>query len=152
MRSCPQRLVQIRPFSQIEAEALLTLTPPTEYLYPSWSQAASEWPADSHQDGTGLRLAPDPIDQTVFTTWVRRLRQHADHSLPVPAGEVHTTFLWIMTSDTYAGAIDTSATTSTISWQKPADTSATASGPPSEAWGQRPGHFGRHYQSRETWV
>jgi len=53
-----------------------------------------------------LRLAADPMDHTFFTAWVRRLRQHADHSLPVPAGEVHTTFLWIVTGDIYVGAID----------------------------------------------
>lgn len=85
---------------------MLALTSPTEYLYPSWSQAASEWPAGSHQDGTGLRLAPGPIDQAAFTAWVHRLVLHADHSHPVSASEVHTTFLWILSGETYVGAID----------------------------------------------
>ncbi len=85
---------------------MLALISPAERLYPSWSQAASEWPAGSHQDGTGLRLAPDPIDHAAFAAWVRRLRQHADHLLPVPDGEVHTAFLWIVSGDTYVGAID----------------------------------------------
>ena len=84
------------------------LIAPTDRLHSSWLAAREEWPPDAHQDGTGLRLAPDvDLDSPEgFSTWVERLRQQSDRSVPVGEERVHATHWWIVEHGTYLGAID----------------------------------------------
>jgi predicted acetyltransferase len=85
--------------------ALIT---PTARLRSSWLAARDEWPPGAHQDGTGLRLAPeaDLADREAFSAWVELLQQQSDTSVPVGEGRVHATHWWIVEGDTYLGAID----------------------------------------------
>src|SRR2546423_57929 len=84
------------------------LIAPTVRLHSSWLTARDEWQPGAHQDGAGLRLIADddlnsPED---FASWVERLRQQSDRSLPVGPGRVHATHWWIVDGETYLGAID----------------------------------------------
>ncbi|MFJ5213759.1 GNAT family N-acetyltransferase [Streptomyces sp. NPDC088354] len=83
------------------------LIAPTSRLQSSWLAARDEWPG-SHQDGSGLRLAPDGDlgSPEVFSEWVARLRQQSDTSVPVGEERVHATHWWIVEDDRYLGAID----------------------------------------------
>lgn len=85
--------------------ALIT---PTDRLRSSWLAARDEWPEGAHQDGTGLRLAPeaDLTDPDAFCAWVEQLRQQSDTSVAVGEGRVHATHWWIVEGDSYLGAID----------------------------------------------
>jgi predicted acetyltransferase len=84
------------------------LIAPTGRLQSSWLAAHDEWPPSTHQDGTGLRLAPDAdlSSPEVFSAWVERLRQQSDRSVAVGEGRVHATHWWIVEADNYLGAID----------------------------------------------
>lgn len=84
------------------------LIAPTERLHSSWLAARDEWQSGAHQDGAGLRLAgDDDLDSPEgFASWVERLRQQSDRSLPVGEGRVHATHWWIVDGETYLGAID----------------------------------------------
>ncbi|MFD9226025.1 GNAT family N-acetyltransferase [Streptomyces sp. NPDC060064] len=84
------------------------LIAPKGQLHPSWLAARDEWPPGAHQDGAGLRLAPDTdLDSPEgFSAWIERLLQQGDNSVPVGAGRVHATHWWIVEHDTYLGAID----------------------------------------------
>jgi len=84
------------------------LITPTSRLHSSWLAARGEWPPGAHQDGTGLRLAPDAdlSDPEAFSAWIARLWQQSDRSLPVGEGRVHATHWWITEGDSYLGAID----------------------------------------------
>ncbi|GGQ54393.1 GNAT family N-acetyltransferase [Streptomyces asoensis] len=84
------------------------LIAPAARLRSSWLAACAEWPPGAHQDGTGLRLAPegDLRDPDVFRTWVERLRRQSDRSVAVGEGRVHATHWWIVEDDSYLGAID----------------------------------------------
>ncbi|MFJ4844541.1 MULTISPECIES: GNAT family N-acetyltransferase [unclassified Streptomyces] len=84
------------------------LSAPTGRLHASWLAARDEWSPGAHQDGSGLRLAPDGDlgSPEVFSEWVARLRRQADRSAPVGEGRVHATHWWITEGDTYLGAVD----------------------------------------------
>src|SRR4051794_38919600 len=84
------------------------LITPTGRLQSSWLAARDEWPLGAHQDGTGLRLAPESdLDRPeVFSAWVERLQQQSDRSVDVGEGRVHATHWWIVEGDSYLGAID----------------------------------------------
>ncbi|MEU4506014.1 GNAT family N-acetyltransferase [Streptomyces sp. NPDC024089] len=84
------------------------LTIPTGRLHRSWLAARDEWAPGAHQDGAGLRLAPETglDDPEVFSAWVERLRQQSDSSVALGEGHVHATHWWIVEGDTYLGAID----------------------------------------------
>ncbi|MEU6554085.1 GNAT family N-acetyltransferase [Streptomyces sp. NPDC046915] len=84
------------------------LIAPTARLRSSWLTARGEWQPGAHQDGTGLRLVgDDDLDSPDgFASWVERLRQQSDRSLPVGEGRVHATHWWIVDGETYLGAID----------------------------------------------
>ncbi|MEV4109834.1 GNAT family N-acetyltransferase [Nonomuraea sp. NPDC049695] len=84
------------------------LIAPTERLHSSWLAARDEWPPGAHQDGAGLRLVDeDDLDSPeVFASWVERLHQQSDPSLPVGEERVHATHWWIVDGETYLGAID----------------------------------------------
>ncbi|MER5428274.1 GNAT family N-acetyltransferase [Streptomyces sp. NPDC002588] len=84
------------------------LIAPTSLLRSSWLAAWEEWPPGAHQDGTGLRLAPegDLADPEIFSEWVGRLLQQADRSVAVGEERVHATHWWIVEGDTCLGAID----------------------------------------------
>lgn len=84
------------------------LITPTSTLQSSWLDARDEWSPGAHQDGSGLRLAPegDLGSPGVFSVWVERLRQQADTSVPVGEERVHATHWWIVEGDTYLGAVD----------------------------------------------
>ncbi|GAX57471.1 GNAT family N-acetyltransferase [Streptomyces olivochromogenes] len=84
------------------------LIAPTGRLHSSWLAARDEWSPGAHQDGTGLRLAPDAdLDSPdVFSEWVERLRQQSDRSVAVGEERVHATHWWIVEGDSYLGAID----------------------------------------------
>ncbi|MGW5306284.1 hypothetical protein ACWERF_20450 [Streptomyces griseoluteus] len=53
------------------------LITPTGQLHSSWLAARDEWPPGAHQDGTGLRLAPDAdlASPAAFSAWVEQLKQ-----------------------------------------------------------------------------
>ncbi|MGV9382884.1 GNAT family N-acetyltransferase [Nonomuraea sp. NPDC003707] len=84
------------------------LITPTRRLQSSWLAARDEWPPGAHQDGTGLRLAPEAeLDSPeVFSAWVKELRQQSDRSVALGDGSVHATYWWIVEDDDYLGAID----------------------------------------------
>ncbi|MFI0900951.1 GNAT family N-acetyltransferase [Streptomyces sp. NPDC020983] len=84
------------------------LIAPTERLHSSWRTARDEWQPGAHQDGVGLHLVgDDDLDSPEgFASWVQRLRQQSDRSLPVGEGRVHATHWWIAEGETYLGAID----------------------------------------------
>ncbi|MFG2368283.1 GNAT family N-acetyltransferase [Streptomyces mirabilis] len=84
------------------------LIAPTGRLHSSWLAARDEWSPGAHQDGTGLRLAPDAdLDNPeVFSEWVERLRQQSDRSVAVGDERVHATHWWIVEGDSYLGAVD----------------------------------------------
>ncbi|WP_327292913.1 GNAT family N-acetyltransferase [Streptomyces sp. NBC_01198] len=84
------------------------LITPACALHASWLAALAEWPPGAHQDGTGLRLAPDGDlgSPEVFAIWVERLKRQSDTSLAVGEGRVHATHWWIVEGDRYLGAID----------------------------------------------
>ncbi|MBT2231643.1 GNAT family N-acetyltransferase [Nonomuraea sp. NEAU-A123] len=84
------------------------LIAPTGRLHYSWLTAHDEWPPGTHQDGAGLRLvADDDLNSPEgFASWVERLRQQSDRSLPLGEGRVHATHWWIVDGETYLGAID----------------------------------------------
>lgn len=84
------------------------LIAPTSTLQASWLAALAEWPAGAHQDGGGLRLAPegDLADPAVFAEWVAALLRQADTSVAVGEGRVHATHWWITEGGVYVGAID----------------------------------------------
>ncbi|NEA62048.1 GNAT family N-acetyltransferase [Streptomyces sp. SID12488] len=84
------------------------LIAPTGRLRSSWLAACDEWSPGAHQDGTGLRLAPDDgLDRPeVFAQWVELLRQQSDRSVAVSGGHVHATYWWIVEGRNYLGAID----------------------------------------------
>ncbi|MGY1501360.1 GNAT family N-acetyltransferase [Streptomyces sp. QTS52] len=84
------------------------LITPTGRLQSSWLAACDEWPPGAHQDGTGLRLAPDDgLDSPeVFAQWVEQLRQQSDRSVAVGEGHVHATYWWIVEDGSYLGAVD----------------------------------------------
>ncbi len=84
------------------------LIAPTVRLHSSWLAARDEWPPGSHQDGAGLRLVDDDdLDSREgFASWVERLHEQSDRSLPVGPGRVHATHWWIVDGETYLGAID----------------------------------------------
>ncbi|MEU4243468.1 GNAT family N-acetyltransferase [Actinoplanes sp. NPDC026619] len=81
---------------------------PTSRLQASWLEARDEWPPGAHQDGTGLRLAPNGgLDKPeAFAEWVDLLRRQSDRSVAVGDGRVQATHWWIVEDDTYLGAID----------------------------------------------
>ncbi|MFF3564704.1 GNAT family N-acetyltransferase [Streptomyces sp. NPDC002574] len=83
------------------------LIAPTRRLQSSWLAARDEWPG-VHQDGSGLRLAPDGDlgSPEVFSEWVARLRKQSDTSVPVGEERVHATHWWIVEDDSYRGAVD----------------------------------------------
>ncbi|MFF5922783.1 GNAT family N-acetyltransferase [Streptomyces flavochromogenes] len=84
------------------------LITPTGQLRSSWLAARDEWPPGAHQDGTGLRLAPDAdlASPQSFSAWVEQLKQQSDKSVAVGEGRVHATHWWIVEGDSYLGAID----------------------------------------------
>ncbi|MFF5303407.1 GNAT family N-acetyltransferase [Streptomyces sp. NPDC013161] len=84
------------------------LITPTGRLQSSWLAARDEWSPGAHQDGTGLRLAPEAsLDSPeVFSAWVEQLQQQSDRSVAVGEGRVHATHWWIVEGDSYLGAID----------------------------------------------
>jgi predicted acetyltransferase len=83
------------------------LIAPIGQLHSSWLAARDEWHPGAHQDGSGLRLAPDDLGSPEgFSTWVERLGQQSDRSVPVGEGRVHATHWWIVEHGTYLGAID----------------------------------------------
>jgi predicted acetyltransferase len=84
------------------------LLTPTARLQSSWLAARDEWPPGAHQDGTGLRLAPegDLAGPEVFSAWVERLMRQSDTSITVGEGHVHATHWWIVEHDSYLGAVD----------------------------------------------
>ncbi|MCX4617713.1 GNAT family N-acetyltransferase [Streptomyces mirabilis] len=84
------------------------LIAPTGRLHSSWLTARDEWQPGAHQDGAGLRLMGDDDlgNPEGFASWVERLRQQSDRSLPVGEGRVHATHWWIVDGETYLGAID----------------------------------------------
>ncbi len=85
------------------------LIAPTARLHSSWLAARDEWPPGAHQDGTGLRLAPDAaaLDSPgVFSEWVARLHQQSDRSVAVGEERVRATHWWIVEGSDYLGAID----------------------------------------------
>ncbi|MFD3456361.1 GNAT family N-acetyltransferase [Streptomyces sp. NPDC058691] len=84
------------------------LTAPTGRLQSSWLAARDEWSPGAHQDGSGLRLAPDADlrDPEAFSEWVERLRQQSDSSVAVGEERVHATHWWITEGENYLGAID----------------------------------------------
>ncbi|MFB7210448.1 GNAT family N-acetyltransferase [Streptomyces sp. NPDC056255] len=84
------------------------LTVPTDRLRSSWLSARDEWAPGAHQDGAGLRLAPEAgLDRPeVFSAWVEELRQQSDRSVALGEGRVHATHWWIVEGETYLGAID----------------------------------------------
>lgn len=84
------------------------LTIPTGRLHRSWLAARDEWAPGAHQDGAGLRLAPETgLDAPeVFSAWGERLRQQSNSSVALGEGHVHATHWWIVEGDTYLGAID----------------------------------------------
>ncbi|MBV1949413.1 GNAT family N-acetyltransferase [Streptomyces sp. BV129] len=84
------------------------LTAPTGQLRSSWLAARNEWPPGAHQDGTGLRLAPDAdlASPETFSAWVEQLKQQSDRSVAVGEGRVHATHWWIVEGHCYLGAID----------------------------------------------
>ncbi|MFG3532357.1 GNAT family N-acetyltransferase [Streptomyces sp. NPDC047917] len=84
------------------------LTIPTGRLHSSWLAARDEWTPGAHQDGAGLRLAPEAglDDPELFSAWVEKLRQQSDSSVALGEGHVHATHWWIVEDDTYLGAID----------------------------------------------
>ncbi|MEV2211641.1 GNAT family N-acetyltransferase [Streptomyces sp. NPDC050997] len=84
------------------------LIAPTAQLHASWRAARDEWSPGAHQDGGGLRLAPDAdLDSPeVFSEWVERLRQQSDRSVAVGKERVHATHWWIVEGGDYLGAID----------------------------------------------
>ncbi|MPY32423.1 GNAT family N-acetyltransferase [Streptomyces adustus] len=84
------------------------LSAPTHRLHASWLAARAEWSPGAHQDGAGLRLAPDAdlADPEVFSEWTERLRRQSDRAAAVGEGRVHATHWWIVEGDSYLGAID----------------------------------------------
>ncbi|MGW8882292.1 GNAT family N-acetyltransferase [Streptomyces mirabilis] len=84
------------------------LTIPTDRLRSSWLTARDEWAPGAHQDGAGLRLAPEAgLDRPeVFSAWVEQLQQQSDRSVALRDGWVHATHWWIVEDETYLGAID----------------------------------------------
>lgn len=84
------------------------LIAPTGQLRSSWLEARDEWEPGGHQDGVGLHLVGDDDlgSPEGFASWVERLRQQSDRSLPVGEGRVHATHWWIADGGTYLGAID----------------------------------------------
>lgn len=84
------------------------LITPTGRLQSSWLAARDEWSPGAHQDGTGLRLAPEAgLDSPeVFAAWVEQLQQQSDRSVAVGDERVHATHWWIVEGDSYLGAID----------------------------------------------
>ncbi|MGW0876152.1 GNAT family N-acetyltransferase [Streptomyces sp. NPDC002740] len=84
------------------------LIAPAGRFQSSWLAAYEEWPPGAHQDGTGLRLAPDAElgNPAVFSAWVERLQRQSDRSVAVGEGRVHATHWWIVEGDSCLGAID----------------------------------------------
>ncbi|MGW2618881.1 GNAT family N-acetyltransferase [Streptomyces sp. NPDC001500] len=95
------------------------LIAPTGRLHSSWLAARDEWQPGAHQDGAGLRLAGDDDlgRPEGFASWVRRLRQQSDRSLPVGEGRVHATHWWIVDGETYLGAIDLRHYLNALLWE-----------------------------------
>lgn len=89
-------------------QGVIELIAPTGRMHSSWLTARDEWPPGAHQDGAGLHVvADDDLNgPDGFASWVKRLNQQSDRSLPVGEGRVHATHWWIVDGETYLGAID----------------------------------------------
>ena len=83
---------------------MVELVVPTVELRESWLDSLKEWGA-AHQDGAGLGEGDEVESPEAFAHWVERLRQQADHSIPVDPGRVHADYWWIVEDETYLGAI-----------------------------------------------
>jgi predicted acetyltransferase len=84
----------------------LRLTRPDVRLREAWLAAYTEWPAGSHQDGSGLREGDDVSRPDGFAAWVAKLLQCADPTTAPPPEHVHSTYWWITESTTCLGAIE----------------------------------------------
>lgn len=78
---------------------------PTVELRDSWLAARCEWEPGAHQPGSGLH-PDDEVDSTAgFSSWVSRLRDEANTTIPPAEGRVHADYWWIVDDQTYLGAI-----------------------------------------------
>lgn len=94
--------------TSVSVTGMPELITPTSQLRSSWLAARDEWLPGAHQDGTGLRLAPDAdlASPEAFSAWVEQLKQQSDTSVAVGEGRVHATHWWVVEGDRYLGAID----------------------------------------------
>ncbi|MFG2055190.1 GNAT family N-acetyltransferase [Micromonospora sp. NPDC048930] len=81
------------------------LITPTARLHRSWLAARDDWGRGVHQDGSGLKPSDDVDSPEGFADWVRRLRDGADESRPLPGGLVPAIYWWIVEGDEVLGAI-----------------------------------------------
>ena len=81
------------------------LIPPTTLLHTQWLEAHDDWGRAAHQDGAGLSPEDDVLSSEGFASWVRRLQQESDTTVPPADGRVHCTYWWIVEGDTVLGAI-----------------------------------------------
>lgn len=81
------------------------LLAPTARLHRSWLAARDDWGRGVHQDGSGLKPSDDVDSAEGFADWVRRLREGADESRPLPNGLVPAIYWWIVEGDEVLGAI-----------------------------------------------
>ena len=89
----------------IELVFMLELISPTIRLRRSWLASCEEWGLGVHQDGAGLHPDDDVDTPAGFSSWVERLLQEADTSIPAREGRVHATYWWVAQGGTYLGAI-----------------------------------------------
>ena len=76
----------------IELVFMLELISPTIRLRRSWLASCEEWGLGVHQDGAGLHPDDDVDTPAGFSSWVERLLQEADTSIPAREGRVHATY------------------------------------------------------------
>jgi predicted acetyltransferase len=81
------------------------LIAPTSTLHLAWLEAHREWGAGQHEDGFGLSETDETQTAEGFAAWIGRLVNQSDSTTPVPAGEAHCTYRWIVDDTKLLGGI-----------------------------------------------